>query len=117
MIDDFGLAELGLGGNPALVELGLADILILVEVGAWLSNVLSGICKERFGLLELIPCAFWALSPWFGTARSPEAGGGGPAAPSMGWAGESMLWEAAAGDARIRGERAREGEREGGAGS
>ena len=41
------------------------------------------------------------------TARSPEAVGGGPAAPSMGWAGDSMmLWETA-GDTRIRGERGR----------
>jgi hypothetical protein len=61
LIDDFGLAELGLGGNPALAELGLADILILVEVGIWLSSVLSGICKERFGLRELFPCALCAL--------------------------------------------------------
>jgi hypothetical protein len=67
VIDDFGLAELGLGGSPALVELGLADMLILVEVGTWLSNVLSGICRERFGLRELFPCALWALSSRFGT--------------------------------------------------
>lgn len=64
LIDDLVLVELGLGGRPALVELGLAGILILVEVGVWLSSVLVGICKERFGLRELCPGAVWVLPSW-----------------------------------------------------
>jgi len=50
LIDDFVLVELGLGGKPALVELGLEEILILVKVGILVSKVLAGICNERFGL-------------------------------------------------------------------
>lgn len=61
LIDDFVLVELGLGGKPTLVELGLEDIVTLVEVGILVSNVLAGICKERFGLRELCPVVVWAL--------------------------------------------------------
>ncbi len=67
--EDFVLVELGLGGNPALVELGLGDILILAEVPIWLSRVLAGICKERFGLRELCPDAVCTLSSWAGAYK------------------------------------------------
>jgi hypothetical protein len=66
LIDDFVLVKLRLSGRPALVELGLAGILILVEVGILLSNVLAGICKERLGLRGLCPVAVWALASWSG---------------------------------------------------
>lgn len=54
-VDDFVLAEAGLGGNPALVEegVGTGGTLILTEAGNVFSNFLSGICKdERLGRLE-----------------------------------------------------------------
>jgi hypothetical protein len=66
LIDDFVLVKLRLGGRPALVELGLTGMLILVEVGTLLSNVLAGICKERLGLRGLCPVAIWALASWSG---------------------------------------------------
>lgn len=50
-MDDLNFAELGLGGNPALVEVGLCvEVMLLEKV---LSRTLSGICKEeRFGRLD-----------------------------------------------------------------
>ena len=51
-MDDLNLAELGLGGNPALVELGLGTS-NLVKVDNMFSTALSGIWREeRFGCLD-----------------------------------------------------------------
>uniref|UniRef100_A0A0A9F3B7 Uncharacterized protein n=1 Tax=Arundo donax TaxID=35708 RepID=A0A0A9F3B7_ARUDO len=82
LTDDFVLVELGLGGKPALAELGLEDILIFIDVGILLPKVLAGICKERFGLRELCPGAVWALTSWSGAARWPDSRDG-PSAFSM----------------------------------
>lgn len=55
--DDLSFAELGLGGNPALVELGLG-MSILVKSDNAASNDLSGISKDgRFGRLGGIKVA------------------------------------------------------------
>lgn len=53
-IDDFARTEGGLGGKPALVEVGVAEgrIFILVELSVEISKDLPGISKEdRLGRL------------------------------------------------------------------
>lgn len=53
LTDDLNLAEFGLGGNPALVELGLEGISIRIKEDTALSSDLLGIWREdRFGLLD-----------------------------------------------------------------
>lgn len=54
-MDDLNLAEGGLGGNPALVEVGLGaeEISILAKADDVFSRDLTGICKDdRFGRLD-----------------------------------------------------------------
>lgn len=55
LMDDLNLAEGGLGGNPALVEVGLGaeEISILAKAEDVFSRDLTGICKDdRFGRLD-----------------------------------------------------------------
>lgn len=68
---DLNFTEGGLGGNPALVEVGLVaeEISILVKAGDVFSRDLTGICKDdRFGRLDCwtkeapSPSSFWLLS-------------------------------------------------------
>ena len=54
LMDDFNFAEGGLGGNPALVDVGLdiEEISILVKADEF-SRDLTGICKDdKFGRLD-----------------------------------------------------------------
>lgn len=52
LLSDFDLVEIGLGGNPPLMEPGLKETYALAEDDVF-SNVLDGICKEdRLGGLR-----------------------------------------------------------------